>query len=514
MTNLDYKHYIIEMASNNNFVQYSTVQGDGNNVRGFEVELIQNGVPYVIDTDDTIVAITGTKPDGTQIFNECSVTSEGYILVDVTSQMSAVKGKSDYSITLMSRSTNSQLKSFPFHIIVTPAAFDIDYLVSSDEFQLLTKNITQAEELIAEGTDALTDLRALETTVSEAENERNDAEASRAASEQIRVQNETKRTSAEALRRTNSATAIENANSATASATEAAERANAAAELCEDIASGYGVIGVKGENETEYRSGNVSLSASDVGALTLYSDYKQLLGDVEPSASMVTLFNLRNKMAENSYLQMDIYLPEYPSLGLPEEIASTVDFALLTIQKNYNYDITCIHDAETNKSYILKPNGDWFEIADANHNHDDVYDTKSETSNKFAWKTSTVSVSEDTSAASVTLYDVTDNTEISIYADINPNGINDNTFGSTDSIVLKIPIVVYELKENKTASFRSGYYQNSDFGHGISFKVSRSSANTNGGSTITITFEYLFFNGTIVTNSDNVDWKVHWRLGA
>ena len=142
-----YKHYIIDMSCNNNFVQVPAVQGDGNNVRGFEVELISNNVQYVVDEANTIVSIAGTKPDTKQILNGCKVTPEGYILVDITSQMAAVPGRGDYSIVLMDKHTNSQLKSFPFYILTTASAFNVADIISSDEFQLLTHNIAMTRKL-------------------------------------------------------------------------------------------------------------------------------------------------------------------------------------------------------------------------------------------------------------------------------------------------------------------------------------------------------------------------------
>lgn len=200
-----YQHYIIDMSSNNNFVQVPTVQGDGNGVRGFEIELIQNGVQYQIDTDDVIISIMGTKADTTGIFNECSLTKEGYVLVDITSQMSAVKGRGDYEIVLMSRSKNSQLKSFPFFIITTPSSLDIDYLISSDEFQTLTKRIIECDE-------ALEDMQELEETVTANENERIEHENTRNKNEQTRQDNEATRKSNESQRQKNEQERQDNEN--------------------------------------------------------------------------------------------------------------------------------------------------------------------------------------------------------------------------------------------------------------------------------------------------------------
>ena len=36
------QHYIIDFSSNNNFVQVPAMQGDGNDVRYIEIEMIEN----------------------------------------------------------------------------------------------------------------------------------------------------------------------------------------------------------------------------------------------------------------------------------------------------------------------------------------------------------------------------------------------------------------------------------------------------------------------------------------
>ncbi|MCR2050380.1 hypothetical protein NSB25_24360 [Acetatifactor muris] len=214
-----FQHYIIDLSSNNNFVQIPTMQGDGNNIRGFEVELIQNGTQYVIDKDDCVIAIMGTKPDTHHIVNECHITDEGYIQIDITSQMSAVKGRGDYQIVLMSKRTNSQLKSFPFYIITTPATFDIEHIISSDEFQLLTHNILKTDTVIDIANKAISDIRTLETNVEEQEliriaNEisRENAELSRDEAEKKRDSEESARNTAENNRRENETIRINSEN--------------------------------------------------------------------------------------------------------------------------------------------------------------------------------------------------------------------------------------------------------------------------------------------------------------
>ena len=191
-----YKHYIIDMSCNNNFVQVPTVQGDGNNVRGFEVELIANNVQYVVDVTNTYVCIAGTKPDTKQILNDCQITTEGYILVDITQQMAAVAGRGDYSIVLMDRNTNAQLKSFPFYILTTPSAYSATDIVSSDEFQTLTKGITEVNKIKNEITN-------LENIWEANESERASAEQIRITNENTRIVTENQRIKTENERKTN-----------------------------------------------------------------------------------------------------------------------------------------------------------------------------------------------------------------------------------------------------------------------------------------------------------------------
>jgi hypothetical protein len=139
------QHYIIDLSSNNNFVQIPAVQGDGNETRYVEIELIENGVQYIIDEEHVTVTIAGTKPDTKEIWNVCGITEEGYILVEITYQMTAVAGRGDYQIMLFENGTNNQLKSFPFFILVTAAAFDPAYIISTNEFEALATYTTAAQ---------------------------------------------------------------------------------------------------------------------------------------------------------------------------------------------------------------------------------------------------------------------------------------------------------------------------------------------------------------------------------
>ena len=139
------QHYIIDLSSNNNFVQVPVMQGDGNDTRTVEIELIENGTQYIVDKSTNFITIAGTKPDGTEIWNVCDVSAEGYILVDITYQMSTVVGRSIYTIAIFDSASNRLLQSFPFYILVTQTTYDPGYIMSTNEFEALAQSITIAE---------------------------------------------------------------------------------------------------------------------------------------------------------------------------------------------------------------------------------------------------------------------------------------------------------------------------------------------------------------------------------
>ena len=118
-------HYIIDLSSNNNYVQYQVPQGDGNNSRQIEIELIENGKQYELDKSSMYCIISGDKPDGSKLWDTCDITNEGYILINVTYQMVTVFGRGDYQVMIMEQGSNKQIKSFPFYIVTNSASFDV-----------------------------------------------------------------------------------------------------------------------------------------------------------------------------------------------------------------------------------------------------------------------------------------------------------------------------------------------------------------------------------------------------
>lgn len=273
--------YIVDFASNNNFFFVKGVQGDGYGVRYARLSLSNNGQPYIINSEDVRAIIIGTKPDTKEICNECEIVDSSTIQFELTQQMLAVPGKGEYSIAIMSTTTNQILKSFPFVVFSNQASFDVGYITSSNEFTLLVNKINQVDKLnddvedlidrtektinncekqtencIKAKNDAVTatnDLRNLESSVTKSENARVQSEleretifngsvqaAEKATNDAIIATNdlrvlesnvetaETSRVEAENLRQINTASAISNAEQATQDAIIAKQNADIA----------------------------------------------------------------------------------------------------------------------------------------------------------------------------------------------------------------------------------------------------------------------------------------------
>lgn len=235
-----YEHYIIDLSSNNNFVQLPVMQGDGNNIRGVELELISRNTAYNIDIKNTIAIIAGKKPDGKEIFNTCTITPQGYIKVDVDYQMAASVGRSEYSVVLLDKKSNTKITSFPFYILVNKSTYDPSEIISKDEFTALT--------------DALTKANKDYTYVME--NAKKSADAAKL-SEINAKSSETKAKESENVVKTNAASALASANTATAKASEASASA------------------VKAKtSETEAKKSEVNAKTSETNAKTSETNAK------------------------------------------------------------------------------------------------------------------------------------------------------------------------------------------------------------------------------------------------
>ena len=184
--------YTIDFASNNNFLFIPSMQDDGYKTRMVRLHLVNHSYAYEVNPEEVRAVIQGRKSDGTQIFNECDILDDhSSINVEITPEMNAVSGKSEYEIAIISLFSNRVIKSFPFYIVVTKSAFEADKVTSSNEYGLLISKINQVQEL---------------------EDQAKKNEAERVTQENIRISNENERISNENTRQSNEVTRQSNEN--------------------------------------------------------------------------------------------------------------------------------------------------------------------------------------------------------------------------------------------------------------------------------------------------------------
>lgn len=119
-------------------------QGDQES-RFVEIVPLNNGQSYVLE--DGITARIGcTKPDGTTVLNNCTIT-DGKIYAELTSQILAVHGLVTADIGLYKGT--ALLSSQVFYVKVAKTAYDPDAPVSSDEFNALIDAFNQVDNLNA-----------------------------------------------------------------------------------------------------------------------------------------------------------------------------------------------------------------------------------------------------------------------------------------------------------------------------------------------------------------------------
>lgn len=133
--------------------KYVAVQGDTN--RYLEI--------YVDDVDQSEIVsakLYATKPDGTEIWNNCTVTTvDGLkkIMTPITSQTLAVVGIVRCNIQLFNGSS-ALVSTYEFEITVQHSNFSNSAIPSSNEFGTIIKKIQEADEVIDLAEDKIDEL--------------------------------------------------------------------------------------------------------------------------------------------------------------------------------------------------------------------------------------------------------------------------------------------------------------------------------------------------------------------
>lgn len=126
-----------------NYVPIYTVQYDYNS-RFYEITILNNSQP--LDLTGIRVIVGGKKPDGKEVFNSCKVldAKKGLIQLELTEQMNAVNGASEYALELFS--ADGMLSSQPFKLIVTRSTISKS-VESSKELGALKDALNEVQDI-------------------------------------------------------------------------------------------------------------------------------------------------------------------------------------------------------------------------------------------------------------------------------------------------------------------------------------------------------------------------------
>lgn len=126
-----------------NFEVIPSVQYDSN-TRFLHINLLNGSVPF--DLTGCSVKISGTKPDGTAIFNNCTIVSakEGFIEMELTEQINAVPGTVKCELKLYNGKGVLTTKQFEIEVTASVTSKEI---TSSDEFKALTDALNEVNNI-------------------------------------------------------------------------------------------------------------------------------------------------------------------------------------------------------------------------------------------------------------------------------------------------------------------------------------------------------------------------------
>lgn len=201
LNDLKKKYTIPEISVDFFNSSYNMIQAKQlDNCRYVLCTLTENGIKRNVKNNET-PRIRLLKPDNTYVYNNCTVIEDGTVLVLLTEQILAVKGKAIADIQLIS-TDNKIYSTKNFIINIENVAYPIDAIESSNEVNALNKIFLEEKERIQTVIN-------LENLVTSNEETRNSNENGRINRENQRISNETTRISNENTRKENENSRIE-----------------------------------------------------------------------------------------------------------------------------------------------------------------------------------------------------------------------------------------------------------------------------------------------------------------
>lgn len=205
--------------------------------RKIYISLRAGGTPYTI-ADDCYAVFAATKPDGSILYNACTIEGNE-IVYEFTEQTCAAVGKSRCEIKLYG-SDDKLITSPRFTLLVDGTVYPDEQVESTDEFSALTKLVSDtvaatnnandasktATNAAQGANEAASTARSAADTATTAAGNANTAASAAATTANTAADNANKATANAKAATQNANTAAGNANTAASAATEAAENAN------------------------------------------------------------------------------------------------------------------------------------------------------------------------------------------------------------------------------------------------------------------------------------------------
>lgn len=143
---MNYSIYRISLDIHKTASQLSFSARQGDTSRRLYISLVENGAPYVI-SQDCYAVFAARKPDGTVIFNDCTI-QDNMIIYDMTEQTTALVGRCECEVSLYGRD-GEMLSSPRFAYTVYASVGAEDGVISTDEVTALRSLITEANGAIS-----------------------------------------------------------------------------------------------------------------------------------------------------------------------------------------------------------------------------------------------------------------------------------------------------------------------------------------------------------------------------
>jgi len=126
------------------------------NSRWVRITLMDKGAPWVIPFDAEVYVYI-KKPDGTVVFDYCTLESQNTVLYLLTGQPLAAAGQADCELYIVAGGFD--IRPQLFRLVVDPTIYDENAIVSTSEFGALQSRLMEIQAAMAEARSVTADMQ-------------------------------------------------------------------------------------------------------------------------------------------------------------------------------------------------------------------------------------------------------------------------------------------------------------------------------------------------------------------